>query len=262
MPPPAASTSRPSPTYAHSDAPISPDVYVHRIGRTGRAGRPAAQSVRLAAPARELEATSNGTRRGRPPQADEGARSRHSATLSQPGRPAAPTPSRHDQAQRRRAEDPGRPPTAGRAGRLEVRDLVHAVTGAAGLDGEAVRDVRVLERFSLPRGARERAPTRVVERVDGVRAGDAVLRWSRRAMTVALVPPACAYGKLIAMTIAEAEATGRAMTSCPRTSPTPTDGRAAQPPRRPPAAPARSAAPRWRPARTGAWSAARAARAA
>ena len=32
---------------------------------------------------------------------------------------------------------------------MEVADLVNAVTKAAALDGEAVRDVRVLERFSL-----------------------------------------------------------------------------------------------------------------
>ena len=32
---------------------------------------------------------------------------------------------------------------------IEVADVVHAVTSAAGLDGEAVRDVRVLQRFSL-----------------------------------------------------------------------------------------------------------------
>ena len=38
---------------------------------------------------------------------------------------------------------------AGRAGGLEVRDLVNVVIHEAGLDGEAVRDVRVLEQFSL-----------------------------------------------------------------------------------------------------------------
>src|SRR5581483_8963884 len=38
---------------------------------------------------------------------------------------------------------------AGRAGGVEVRDIVNVITHQAGLDGEAVRDVRVLERFSL-----------------------------------------------------------------------------------------------------------------
>ena len=32
---------------------------------------------------------------------------------------------------------------------MRVADMVHEVTGATGLDGEAVRNVRVLERFTL-----------------------------------------------------------------------------------------------------------------
>ena len=38
---------------------------------------------------------------------------------------------------------------AGQAEGVEVADLVAAVTRASGLEGEAVRDVRVLQRFSL-----------------------------------------------------------------------------------------------------------------
>ena len=37
----------------------------------------------------------------------------------------------------------------GRAEGVEVADLVHALTHEAGVDGEAVRDVKVLERFSV-----------------------------------------------------------------------------------------------------------------
>ena len=37
----------------------------------------------------------------------------------------------------------------GRAAGLHVADIVSAVTSATGLDGEAVRDVSVLERFSF-----------------------------------------------------------------------------------------------------------------
>ncbi len=37
----------------------------------------------------------------------------------------------------------------GRAAGLRVADIVGAVTSATGLDGEAVRDVSVLERFSF-----------------------------------------------------------------------------------------------------------------
>ena len=54
----------------------------------------------------------------------------------------------------------------GKADGIEVADLVHAITGAAGVDGEAVRDVRVLERFSLVSVPRSEAE-RIVAAVDG-----------------------------------------------------------------------------------------------
>jgi ATP-dependent RNA helicase DeaD len=49
------------------------------------------------------------------------------------------------------------------------------VTAAAGLDGEAVRDVRVLERFSLLAVPRSEAD-RVVAAVDGTRLNGATVR--------------------------------------------------------------------------------------
>ena len=63
----------------------------------------------------------------------------------------------------------------GRAEGVEVADLVHAVTSAAGIDGEAVRDVRVLEHFSflsVPRSDAER----VVDAVNGTPVNGATLR--------------------------------------------------------------------------------------
>ena len=54
----------------------------------------------------------------------------------------------------------------GRAAGLRVADIVGAVTSTAGLDGEAVRDVMVLDRFSflsVPEGEAER----VIEALDG-----------------------------------------------------------------------------------------------
>ena len=39
--------------------------------------------------------------------------------------------------------------SGGAADGLEVADVIHAITSAAGLDGEAVRDVRVLQKFTL-----------------------------------------------------------------------------------------------------------------
>src|SRR6185312_4604991 len=55
---------------------------------------------------------------------------------------------------------------AGRASGVEVADIVGAVTSATGLDGEAVRDVLVLDRFSflsVPAGEADR----VIESLDG-----------------------------------------------------------------------------------------------
>jgi ATP-dependent RNA helicase DeaD len=39
--------------------------------------------------------------------------------------------------------------SGGRAAGMEPSDIIHAITAATELDGEAVRNVRVLERFSL-----------------------------------------------------------------------------------------------------------------
>ena len=52
---------------------------------------------------------------------------------------------------------------------LEVADLVHTVCDAAGVDGEQVRDVRVLQRFSLltvPAGEAERISDALKDRLE------------------------------------------------------------------------------------------------
>ena len=59
--------------------------------------------------------------------------------------------------------------SAGRAAGLEPADLVHAVTHAAGVDGEAVKDVLVLEQFSFLSVPQSEAD-RVIDKVGG-RAG-------------------------------------------------------------------------------------------
>jgi ATP-dependent RNA helicase DeaD len=58
--------------------------------------------------------------------------------------------------------------SGGRAAGIEVADLVHAVTSAAAVDGESVRDVKVLEHFaflSVPADDAER----IAAAVDGER---------------------------------------------------------------------------------------------
>ena len=152
------------------DVPVSPDVYVHRIGRTGRVGR-SGRAVTFVEPRqqRELEAIE-----------------RHIGTSVDPWSPGAHTkpapvserPRRHSKPHlSRNGDEPYATLIAsgGRTDGLEVADIVHAVTAAAGLDGEAVRDVRVLERFSLLAVPRSEAD-RVVEAVDGTRVNGATVR--------------------------------------------------------------------------------------
>jgi ATP-dependent RNA helicase DeaD len=126
------------------DVPTSPDTYVHRIGRTGRVGR-SGRAITFVEPRQQREL-----------QAIE----RHigtSITPWQEGAIAAPTlvrerPRRHSKP---RISRNGEEPYAklmvgsGRAAGVRVADLVGAVTSLAGLDGEAVRDVLVLDRFSF-----------------------------------------------------------------------------------------------------------------
>jgi ATP-dependent RNA helicase DeaD len=128
------------------DVPTSPDTYVHRIGRTGRVGRSGrAITFVESRQKRELEAIE-----------------RHIGTTItqwQPGAQAPPTPvrerpRRHSKPRVSRRDDDGTSYTklvlgAGRAAGLEPADIVSAVTQATGLDGEAVREVLVLERFSF-----------------------------------------------------------------------------------------------------------------
>ncbi len=126
------------------DVPTSPDTYVHRIGRTGRVGRSGrAITFVEARQLREMEAIE-----------------RHIGTSIDPwekGAKGAPTPVRE---RPRRHSKPhitrdGSEPHAklvlagGRSGGVRVADIVGAVTAATGLDGEAVRDVVVLDRFSF-----------------------------------------------------------------------------------------------------------------
>jgi hypothetical protein len=57
---------------------------------------------------------------------------------------------------------------------IEVADLVHAITAATGLDGEAVRDVKLFRRFALLSVPRSDV-ARVIRAVDGSAVGSARL---------------------------------------------------------------------------------------
>ncbi len=155
------------------DVPTSPDVYVHRIGRTGRAGE-SGRAITFVEPrqARELEAIE-----------------RHANTKIAPwaeGAHVAPAPAEEPRRRRhRKPRDADRPAApqdfgklligGGRAHGLEVADIVHALTETGGLDGEAVRNVRVLERFTLAEVPRERADA-VAAAIDGATVRGRALR--------------------------------------------------------------------------------------
>jgi len=149
------------------DVPTSPDTYVHRIGRTGRVGR-SGRAITFVEDRqkREMEAIE-----------------RHIGMPIEPwqkGAVGAPTPvkerpRRHSKphVSRRHGEDERYVKLVlggGRQAGLRVADIVGAVTSKAGLDGEAVRDVMVLDRFSflsVPEGEAER----VIEALDGTKIG-------------------------------------------------------------------------------------------
>ena len=126
------------------DVPVSPDVYVHRIGRTGRVGR-SGRAITFVEPRQkaEMRAIEEHIGVGISPWI-EGAHVAPARVEEKPRRHTKPKLTRP-------ADEPFVTLIAatGRADGIEVADLVHTVTDAAGIDGEAVRDVRVFERFSL-----------------------------------------------------------------------------------------------------------------
>jgi ATP-dependent RNA helicase DeaD len=143
------------------DVPTSPDVYVHRIGRTGRVGR-SGRAITFYEPRQ---------------QRDVEAIERHAGVKLSPWvkdahvapTPVTPKPRRHSKPHAPvNGDTPGRKliVAGGRADGLEPSDIIHAITAASGLDGEAVRNVQVLERFAFVEVPASEAE-RVVDVVDG-----------------------------------------------------------------------------------------------
>ncbi|CAA9481281.1 MAG: DEAD-box ATP-dependent RNA helicase DeaD (CshA) [uncultured Solirubrobacteraceae bacterium] len=151
------------------DVPISPDVYVHRIGRTGRVGR-SGRAVTFVEPRqrRELEAIEEHIKTKLTPW-EPGARTAAAPVEEKPRRHEKPHVSRN-------GDEPYQRLVAGvgAAAGIEVADLVHAITAATGLDGEAVRDVKLFKRFALLSVPSAEA-SRVVRAVDGAAVGSARL---------------------------------------------------------------------------------------
>ena len=141
---------------------------MHRIGRTGRVGR-SGRAIMFVEPRqkRELEAIEKNANTTIAPWS-EGAKVDPPAKVEEPARAR-----RH----RKPHDDAVTVPngggaytkliaSGGRAAGLAEADIIHAIAAGAGLDGEAIRNVRMLERFALlevPAGDAER----VAGAVDG-----------------------------------------------------------------------------------------------
>jgi ATP-dependent RNA helicase DeaD len=148
------------------DIPNSPDVYVHRIGRTGRAGE-SGRAITLITPKQrhDLEAIE-----------------RHAKTEIEQWDPAS-KPQRMPRDRKPRERETRRPRHTkpherdgiaysklvfgvGREQGIEPADVVRAVVDNTKLENDDVRNVRVLERFSFVEVPSERAG-QVVDSVSG-----------------------------------------------------------------------------------------------
>jgi ATP-dependent RNA helicase DeaD len=151
------------------DIPNSPDIYVHRIGRTGRAER-SGRAITLVTPRqrRELQAIERHANTEIAEWSPNGDRPRRRQAETRRPRHTKPR-ERQDGAYAKLMLD------AGRAEGLEPADVVGAIVDASHLEGEEVRHVRVLERFSFAEVPQERAEE-VAGKVSGTRVRGAELK--------------------------------------------------------------------------------------
>jgi ATP-dependent RNA helicase DeaD len=154
------------------DVPTSPDVYVHRIGRTGRVGR-SGRAITFVEPRqkRELAAIEKHANTQIAPWTEGAKVAPARAESTRPRRHRKP----HDVAANGNGGYTKLIASGGRAAGLHEADIIHAVTAGAGLDGEAIRNVRILERFALlevPAGE----AARVAGAVDGTEVRGHTLR--------------------------------------------------------------------------------------
>jgi ATP-dependent RNA helicase DeaD len=148
------------------DVPNSPDVYVHRIGRTGRVGR-SGRAITLITPKqrRDLEAIERHANTEIEPWSENGGKPER--------RPRKPKPDEEQRETRRpRHTKPRERPEprvkvilgAGRGHGFEPADVVRAIVDHSHLSNEDIHNVRVLERFSFAEVPADRA-REVVEKV-------------------------------------------------------------------------------------------------
>ncbi len=180
------------------DVPNSPDIYVHRIGRTGRVGRSGRAITLITSKqrsdleaierhakteigewspgaTRETKASFKPRKRGTPEVQTEVAVD----VAANAGAPTPPPPAEPEdeprQARRPRHTKPRKEPKgpraklvigAGSKKGLEPKDVISAVVDNTHLDGEDISGVRVLERFTVLELPAERADE-VVEKLNG-----------------------------------------------------------------------------------------------
>jgi len=154
------------------DVPMSPDVYVHRIGRTGRVGR-SGRAITFYEPRqqREVVAIENHAGVKLSPWVKD---ARVAPT------PVVAPPKRHSKPSEVAAPNGDGPfrkliVSGGRAAGIEPADIIGAIRAASQLEGGAVRNVRVLEHFAFVEVPGDDAE-RVVRETGGTEVRGQVLR--------------------------------------------------------------------------------------
>ena len=149
------------------DPPNSPDIYVHRIGRTGRVGR-AGRAITLVTPKQRTEIdvierhAKTEMREWGTDEASKSAATRIDGVPVAAGKDDVPMAEEKPKREPREARRPrhtkprnGTGPRvklivgAGRSNGIEPKDVVQAIVDQTHLENEDIRNVRVLERFSL-----------------------------------------------------------------------------------------------------------------
>jgi ATP-dependent RNA helicase DeaD len=156
------------------DLPNSPEVYVHRIGRTGRVGR-SGRAITLVTPKQDKDL--DAIRKHANTTINEWTDTGTHARVMVPPVVDVETPKEEElQPRRPRHTKPRRAPDqgaraklvvgAGRAREIEPADVIAAIVDNTELGGEDVQNVRVLERFSFVEVPRDLAED-VVAKVNG-----------------------------------------------------------------------------------------------
>jgi ATP-dependent RNA helicase DeaD len=160
------------------DLPNSPEVYVHRIGRTGRVGR-SGRAITLITPRqqKDLDAIRKHANTDILPWSANGDR----PTVKVAPVEVETPPEEERQPRRPRHTKPRRAPDqgprakllvgAGLEAGLEPKDVIEAIVDNTKLDGEDVRNVRMLQRFSFVEVPLDVADE-VVAKVNGKRVRD------------------------------------------------------------------------------------------